>query len=437
MGNETHRARLGEKETHRMKKKTTERKHLSTPPEVAIPDWSDMEAWVRGKIRELLQGLLEAEVTELLGRNKSERRAAVDGEIGYRNGYGKPRKLTLGAGTITLQRPRVRGLEERLVSRVLPLFVRRTQGVTDLIPELYLHGLAQGDFDLALRGLLGEGAPLSASTVGRLKAKWQVEWEEWNQRSLADLEVVYLWVDGIYVKAGLEKSKAALLVVLGALSDGRKVVLAVRPGHRESTESWSAVLRDLQARGLNTPRLVVGDGHLGIWGAWRNVYPEVAEQRCWNHRIVNILDTLPKNAQAQALMYLKVIPYALTRAEALRLRQAFQTWCRRHGHTLAAQRIEEDWDRMVAFYDFPKEHWRHLRTTNPIESPFAALRLRTDAAKRYKSVANATAIMWKLLLVAERRFRRLNAPERMNDVFRGAKYQDGIQLSKATRSHAA
>jgi transposase-like protein len=420
-----------------MKQKTTDRQHLSNPVEAAIPGWSDMEAWVRGKVQELLQGLLDAEVAELLGRAKSERRSIIDEAAGYRNGYGKKRKLTMGAGTVTLRRPRVRGLEERFESRVLPLFIRRTQQVTDLIPELYLHGLAQGDFDLALRGLLGEGAPLSAATVGRLKAKWQVEWEEWNQRSLADLEVVYLWVDGIYVKAGLEKSKAALLVVLGALSDGRKVVLTVRPGHRESTESWSAVLRDLQARGMNTPRLVVGDGHLGIWGAWRNVYPEVAEQRCWNHRIVNILDTLPKNAQAQALLYLKVIPYALTRAEALRLRQAFQTWCRRHGHTLAAQRIEEDWDRMVAFYDFPKEHWRHLRTTNPIESPFAALRLRTDAAKRYKSVANATAIMWKLLLVAERRFRRLNAPERLKDVFRGEKYQDGIQLSKATRSHAA
>ena len=168
---------------------------------------------MRHKVQELLQGLLEAEVAELLGRAKSERRSVIDGETGYRNGYGKPRKLTLGAGIITVQRPRVRNLEERFISRVLPLFVRQTKGVTDLLPELYLHGLAQGDFDLALRGLLGEGAPLSAGTVGRLKAKWQVEWEEWNHRSLADLQVVYLWVDGIYVKAGLEKSKAALLVI--------------------------------------------------------------------------------------------------------------------------------------------------------------------------------------------------------------------------------
>jgi len=414
-----------------MKKETTERKHLS------MPSWENIEGWLRGKIQDLFQGVLEAEVTELLGRVKSERRQNVDGMDGYRNGYGKPRKLTMGAGTITVQRPRVRGLEERFESRVLPLFVRRTKGVADLIPELYLHGLAQGDFDLALRGLLGEEAPLSAATVGRLKTKWQAEWEEWNQRSLADLEVVYLWVDGVYVKAGLEKSKAALLVVLGALSDGRKVVLAVRPGHRESIESWSSVLRDLLARGMNAPHLVAGDGHLGIWGALRNVCPDTAEQRCWNHRILNILDTLPKSTHAQALIYLKAIPYALTAAEALRLRKVFQAWCRRHGHDQAALRIEEDWDRMVAFYAFPKEHWRHLRTTNPIESPFAALRLRTNAAKRYKSVANATAVLWKLLLVAERRFRRLNAPERLRDVFRGRKFKDGVQNNGVTQSHAA
>jgi transposase-like protein len=414
-----------------MKKETTERKHLS------MPFWGDVEAWVREKIQALIQGVLEEEVTELLGRAKSERRQGIDESEGYRNGHGKLRKLTLGAGTITLQRPRVRGLEERFESRVLPLFVRRTQGVSDLIPELYLHGLAQGDFDLALRGLLGEEAPLSAATVGRLKVKWQTEWEEWSRRPLADSEVVYVWVDGIYVKAGLEKSKAALLVVLGALSDGRKVVLSVVPGYRESIESWGAVLRDLQKRGMNVPKLVVGDGHLGIWGALRNVWPEIAEQRCWNHRLLNLLETLPKSAHAQALIYLKAIPYAPTAAEALRLRKVFQAWCRRTGHDQAAQRIEEDWDRLIAFYAFPKEHWRHIRTTNPIESPFAALRLRTSAAKRYKSVANATAVLWKLLLVAERRFRRLNAPKRLLDVFRGRKFQDGLPIQDVTQSHAA
>ena len=228
--------------------------------------WDQLEGWARGKVQELIQTLLEEEVTELLGRRRSQRREQVDGPTGYRNGYGKERNLTLSCGTITLRRPRVRGLEERFESRVLPLFVRRTREVNQLIPELYLHGLAQGDFDLALRGLLGEEAPVSASTVVRLKEKWQGEQQEWKQRRLDELEVVYLWADGVYVKAGLEKNKAALLVILAGLSDGRKVILAVEPGYRESTESWSAVLRDLKNRGMNCPRLAAGAGNLGLWG---------------------------------------------------------------------------------------------------------------------------------------------------------------------------
>jgi putative transposase len=189
-----------------------------------------------------------------------------------------------------VRRPRVRGLSERFESRLLPLFKRHSQEVGELLPELYLHGLSSGDFDLALRGLLGDGAPLSASSIDRLKAVWQAEYEEWKQRSLSDLEVVYLWVDGIHVKAVLEKDKAAILVAVAALRDGRKVVVAVECGQRESTESWSAILRDLKQRGLNCPKLVIGDGHLSIWGALANVFPEAQEQRCWNHRIVNVLD---------------------------------------------------------------------------------------------------------------------------------------------------
>ncbi len=233
--------------------------------------WDNLEEWVRRKVQEFIQSLLEEEITELLGRQKSERRKAVDSSPAYRNGYGKERKLTLGCGTITLWRPRVRGLEARFESRVLPLFARRTKEINELIPELYLHGLAQGDFDLALRGLLGEDAPISASTVARLKEKWQAEFDQWKRRTLVGLEVIYVWVDGVYVKAGLEKQKAALLVVVAGLLDGRKVVLAVEPGHRESTESWSGVLRDLKERGMKCPRLVIADGNLGIWGALSNV----------------------------------------------------------------------------------------------------------------------------------------------------------------------
>ncbi len=253
--------------------------------ESSSPTWGTLEAFARQSMQQLLQRLLEEEVDGLLGRGRYERREAIDPATGYRNGFGKPRRLSLSNGTITVRRPRVRGLTERFESRLLPAFKRRTEEVGRLLPELYLHGLALGDFDLALRGLLGDGAPLSAASIARLKAGWQAEYELWRTRAVADLEVVYLWVDGIYVKAGLEKDKAAMLVVLAALRDGQKVLLAVESGYRESTESWAALLRDLKRRGLRAPKLVIGDGHLGIWGALTAIYPEAAEQRCWNHRV--------------------------------------------------------------------------------------------------------------------------------------------------------
>ena len=394
-------------------------KQTTNGSQPSIIVWDNLEEWVRRKVQEFIQSLLEEEITELLGRQKSERRQAVDSPLAYRNGHGKARRLTLGCGTVTVYRPRVRGLEQRFESRVLPMFARRTAEVNKLIPQLYLHGLALGDFDLALRGLLGKAAPISASTVARLKESWQAEWEEWMKRPLDGLEVLFLWVDGIYVKAGLEKEKAVLLVIVGGLSDGRKVILAVEPGYRESTESWSGVLRDLKKRGMNCPRLVTGDGNLGIWGALNNVYPEALEQRCWNHKIVNVLDKLPKKVQPQAKWRLQDIAYAESRQEAEEKRDVFLEWCRKDGHRSAGETLLRDWDRMVTFYQFPKEHWKHLRTTNVVESPFAALRLRTDAAKRYKKVENATAVIWKMLMLAERRFRRLDAPEKLMQVYLG------------------
>ena len=413
------------------------RKESTRSPSESRAHWEDLEEWVRGQIQGLIQELLEEEITELLGRAMSARRSTLDGAPGYRNGYGKPRRLTLSSGTIQVRRPRVRNVEERFESRVLPLFARKSKKVADLIPELYLHGLAEGDFDLALRGLLGDEAPVSASTVARLKEKWHAELAEWRQRPLDDLEVVYMWVDGVYVKAGLEKEKAAILVVLAALSDGSKVVVTARPGYRESTESWSEVLRGLKERGLECPRLVIGDGHLGIWGALRNVYPEAAEQRCWNHKILNVLDKLPKREHAQAKLLLCRIPYSQSRKEAERLRSIFSTWCHERAHQAASEALERDWERMVTFYDFPREHWQHLRTTNPVESPFAALRLRTDAAKRYKRVDRATAVIWKMLMIAEKRFHRLKAPGLMRDVYLGTLYMDGMAIEATVEEVAA
>ena len=400
-------------------------------------EWEHLEEWLRGQMQGLIQELLEQEVTEFLGRARSVRRSETDNDAGYRNGYAPSRRLTLSSGTIRVRRPRVRDTEERFESRLLPLFVRRTREVADLIPELYLHGLSEGDFDLALRGLLGEEAPISASTVARLKERWNAELAAWRARPLDDLEVVYMWVDGVYVKAGLEREKAAILVVMAALSDGSKVVVSAVPGYRESTRSWSEVLRDLRDRGLNCPRLVVGDGHLGIWGALRNVWPQAGEQRCWNHKILNVLDKLPKRQHDQGRLMLRNIPYAETRAEAERLRRIFTRWCGDHSYDAAREAIERDWERMVTFYDYPREHWRHLRTTNPVESPFAALRLRTDAARRYKRVDRAIAVIWKMLMVAEKRFRRLQAPELMKDVYLGAQYVDGIAIEATAEKVAA
>jgi transposase-like protein len=393
--------------------------------------WEGLEPWLREQMRETIQRILEEEVTDLLGRAKSERKTGIDSHPGYRNGYGKSRNLTLSSGTVEVRRPRIRGLSERFESRVLPAFARRTREVGELLPELYLHGLSTGDFDLALRGLLGEDAPLSAATVQRLKSRWQGEYDEWSDRKLDELEVVYLWVDGVYVKAGLEKDKAALFVVVAGLSDGRKVVLAVTPGYRESTESWATLLRQLRARGLKEPKLVVGDGNLGIWGGLSNVYPGADQQRCWNHRLLNVMDRLPKKQQPEAKPLVQAIAYSETRDKADEEKKKFQAWCTARGFARAGSLLDEDWERMVAYYRYPKEHWKHLRTTNIIESAFSAVRLRTDAAKRFKRVANATAVIWKTLMVGERRFRRLDAPELLKDVYLGAVYDNGVCVRRA------
>jgi|TARA_B100000315_G_scaffold257009_1_gene304480 transposase-like protein len=319
-------------------------------------------------------------------------------------------------------------VEERFESRILPLFARRTKEVGQLLPELYLHGLSQGDFELALRGLLGDGAPLSPASIGRLRAKWVADHQDWKERRLDGRELVYAWADGIYVKAGLEKDKACLLVVIGAMSDGRKEVLALAPGYRESTESWLEVLRDLRDRGLEQPVLIAADGNMGIWAAVDQVWPESKQQRCWNHKIINVLDKIPKRTQAEARTLLVQIPYADTRQEAEKLQKRFAARYRSQ-FPKAVDALERDWDRMITFYDLPKEHWKHLRTTNIVESPFASVRLRTNAAKRYKKVANATALIWRTLMVAETRFRKLDAPHILKDVYARKQYKDGIVVS--------
>ncbi len=388
-----------------------------------------LEEVVRMKVQELIQDIVEEEITEFLGRRKSERiRKKVDTCCGYRNGYGKPRRLALMNGTIRIRRPRVRNTDE-FESKVLPLFKRSSKELAEALPGLYLHGLAKGDFELALRGLLGGGAPLSPASIQRLKAKWQIEYEQWKNQDLSTLKVVYQWADGIFVKAGLEKDKAALLVIIGALDNGQKVLLACESGYRESKDSWLGVLRDLRRRGLKLGRLTIADGHLGIWSALGEIHPEGDEQRCWDHKITNVLDAMPRRVRNEAGEYLKRIPYAETQKGCERLRDEFVNRYKRD-YPRAVEKLHTDWERMVTFYSYPKEHWIHIRTTNVVESPFSSIRLRTDAAKRFKRVENATAMIWKLLGVAEKNFRVLKGYWLLPEVYSGKRFVDGVMVEE-------
>jgi transposase-like protein len=391
--------------------------------------YEGLEAFAREKIRQHLQDLLEQEVTEWLGRAKSERKRNPFEQSGYRNGYGKRRRLTLSLGTVEIHRPRVRNLDERFESRVLPLFKRHTEQVRGLIPELYLHGLASGDFELALRELLGEGAPLSASSLQRLKEKWQGEYEQWKSRAIEEKDWAYFWADGIYVKAGVGKEKAALLVVIGVQRDGSKCFLALEPGYRESKESWAVVLRQMKVRGVTSARLFVGDGNLGLWAAVGEIYPQAQEQLCWNHKMLNVMDAVSKKEQVQAKSHLNAMMYGESRQQALKERKKFEQAFRHNPK--AVKTVVENWDRLTTYYDFPREHWKHLRTSNVVESPFSRVRLRTAASRRFKSQVNATCLIWKTMMVAEMSFRKLNAPHLVDKVADGKKYDNGKEVRVA------
>ncbi len=391
--------------------------------------YAELEEYARGKIGEHLQDLLEQEVTEWLGRNKGERKLSSLEQPGYRNGYGKRRRFTLSVGSIEIRRPRVRNLDERFESKVLPMFRRQTEQVRSLIPELYLHGLASGDFELALRELLGEGAPLSASSLQRLKEKWQVEYEQWKSTAIEEGEWAYFWADGIYVKAGIGKEKAALLVVIGVMNGGQKRFLALEPGYRESKESWGLVLRQLRTRGVKSARLFVGDGSLGLWAAVGEVYPQAKEQLCWNHKMLNVMDAVSRKEQSQVKKHLTSMMYAESREQALKERKKFELAFRHNPK--AIKTVVENWERLTTYYDFPREHWKHLRTSNVVESPFSRVRLRTAASRRFKSQVNATCLIWKTMMVAEMSFRKLDAPHLVEKVARGTKYDNGKEVRDA------
>jgi putative transposase len=281
---------------------------------------------------------------------------------------------------------------------------------------------------LALRELLGEGAPLSASSLQRLKEKWQGEYEQWKSTAVEEKDWAYLWADGVYVKAGIGKEKAALLVVIGVGEDGQKRFLALEPGYRESKESWALVLRQLKARGVSSARLFVGDGNLGLWAAVGEVYPQALEQLCWNHKMLNVMDAVSQREQVQVKHHLNAMMYAESRSQALQERKKFEQAFRHNPK--AVKTVVENWDRLTTYYDFPREHWKHLRTSNVVESPFSRVRLRTAASRRFKSQVNATCLIWKTMMIAEMSFRKLNAPHLVEKVADGSRYKDGVEVKK-------
>ena len=396
-----------------------------------------LDELAREGARRMIAAALRAEADEYVERFADE----VD-EHGHRlvvrNGRARERKVTVGSGTIPIKAPRVNdrrvddesGERQRFSSRILPAYARRSPKVGEVIPILYLRGLSTGDFKPALEQLLGEDAAgLSATTISRMCKEWEEHHDRFRKRHLGFTRYAYLFMDGIHVNVRLgEDAKVCLLIVIGVREDGEKELLAVEDGYRESTESWAGVFRDMKRRGLNEPKLVVGDGALGAWAALRDVFPGAAEQRCWFHASGNIIDCLPKRLHSKAKGLLSEIIEAPTRRDA---KLALETFREEYGakYPKALAKLDRDWAQLTAFYDYPAEHWRHLRTTNPIESAFATVRLRTRVTKGAGSKTAALAMAYKLLATAQERWRRFNGHHLVADVLAGVKFKDGIKVT--------
>src|SRR3954453_19033037 len=397
-----------------------------------------LDELAREGARWMIAAALEAEVGEYVERFADER--DEDGKrLVVRNGRARERRVTVGSGTMALQAPRVNdkrvdeetGERRRFSSRILPAYARRSPKGNDVLPVLYLRGLSTGDFRPALEQLLGEDAAgLSPSTISRLCKDWEAENARFRERSLRFHQYAYLFVDGVHVSVRLgEDDRLCLLVVIGVREDATKELLAVEDGYRESTESWASVMRDLKARGLNEPRLVIGDGALGTWAALRDVCPGARRQACWVHKIANVLDALPKRLQPDAKRLLHEMMEAPSRADARaareRLREQFDA-----KYPKAVAKLDRDWQHLTAFYDFPAEHWRHLRTSNAIESSFATVKLRTRVTTGAGSKQAAPEMAYKLLDAAQERWRLFNSHELVADVLAGAKFKDGERVTE-------
>jgi putative transposase len=398
---------------------------------------------LRNGARALLAQAVEAEVSSLLSCHADKltddgRRRLV------RHGHLPEREIMTGIGPIAVRCPRVRdrggeGSERiRFLSTILPPYARRSKSLEVLIPILYLKGISTGDFEDALIALLGRDASgLSASTIGRLKEAWSEEYAHWSKRDLSAKRYIYFWVDGIHVQARLEDTAQCLLIIIGATPEGRKELVGLTDGVRESAHSWRELLLDLERRGLSIgPELAVADGALGFWQAVEEVWPQTRGQRCWVHKTANVLNKLPNSQQPKAKRALQEIWMAETKKDALAAFDAFvETWGVKYDK--AVECLIKDRDALLAFYDFPAEHWKHLRTTNVIESSFATVRHRTVRSKGCLSNKTALAMIFKLAEAAEKTWRRLNGHNQLPKIILGIKFTDGIEIVRSQAQTAA
>ena len=395
-----------------------------------------LDELLRKGAQQMLQQAIENEVAEYLQRYAAER--DNDGQrLVVRNGRLPQRQILTPAGPVEIHQPRIHDQREghKFVSQLLPPYLRRTPSLDALVPALYLRGISSGDFTEALSSILGANAAgLSATNVLRLKEGWQDDYAQWQQRDLSGKRYVYWWADGIYFNVRLTDDRPCVLVIMGALADGTKELVAVAQGQRESKLSWVEVMRDVKKHGLQeAPELAVGDGSLGFWAAKEQEFPKTLEQRCWVHKTANVLDKLPKSVQAAAKQRLHEMYLSPTRAKAL---EAYDQFLKDYSvkYPKACECLKKDKEVLFTFYDFPAEHWAHLRTTNPIESTFAGVRHRTRQTKGCGSVAATLAMVFQLARVAEKHWRRLNGSALLAQVITGVKSADGELVREKTKA---
>lgn len=403
-------------------------KNIDLEEEKSLLEMTVDELALEGARRILLQALM-LEVDEYITALKDKRDENGHALV-VRNGFGKSRKITTGTGTIEIRAPRVndRRQNEKFTSAILPTYMRKSPNVTEVLPILYLKGLSSGDFPAALKCLLGEKASgLSATSITRLKKVWSEEYLEFKKKDLTDKDYVYVFADGVHLKVRLDDEKLCLLVIVGVTTDGTKEVVAVEDGYRESKESWSSLLRDLKQRGMKSPVLAIGDGALGFWGALGDVWPETKEERCWVHKIANVLDKLPKKLQPKAKELLHEMMYAPDEKYCLSQMKLFEKQYLAK-YPKAVDCLTKDMDALTAHFDFPAEHWVHIRTTNPIESTFSTVKLRTRVTKGAGSRSAGLAMAFKLLESAQGRWRKINAPHMAKKVREGVIFKDGIEV---------